>query len=155
MLRPNSVLDLLGSYTAYATGREKQRAKIVARYQQVEAANRIVERVVADRPKKGLVWHFQGSGKSLRILFAARTLRLHPALGNPTAIIVVDRIDLDTQISSTFHAADAPNEYGYLSRYGFEESIRDGATKPLRFEPRLPELHIDRASIDAEYYDTI
>ena len=245
MLRPHTVLDLLGSYTAYATDKGKRRAKIVARYQQVEAANRIVERVVAGHPKKGLVWHFQGSGKSLLMLFAARKLRLHPALGNPTVIIVVDRIDLDTQISSTFHAADAPNlekadsradlerllaqdarkiiittifkfgevdgvlndrhniimlvdeahrsqegdlgrkmrralpnaflfgltgtpinradrntffafgaeedEYGYLSRYGFEESVRDGATKPLHFEPRLPELHIDRDAIDAEY----
>ena len=48
---------------------------------QVEAANRIVERVVAGHPKKGLVWHFQGSGKSLLMLFAVRKLRLHPALG--------------------------------------------------------------------------
>ena len=71
--------------------------QLVARYQQVEAANRIVERVVAGYPKKGLVCHFQGSGRSQVMLFAARKLRLHPALGNPTVIIVVDRIDLDTQ----------------------------------------------------------
>ena len=247
MLRPSTILDLLGSYTAFATAKGKRREKVVARYQQVEAANRMVERVIAGHPKKGLVWHFQGSGKSLLMLFAARKLRLHPALGNPTVIIVVDRIDLDTQISSTFHAAAAPNlekaesradlerllaqdarkiiittifkfgevdgvlndrhniivlvdeahrsqegglgrkmrralpnaflfgltgtpinradrntffafgaeedEYGYLSRYGFEASIRDGATKPLRFEPRLPELHIDRDAIDAEYQE--
>ena len=100
MLRPRMVLDLLGSYTAYATGKGRRRAKIVARYQQVEAANRIVERVVAGHPKKGLIWHFQGSGKSLLMLFAARKLRLHPALGNPTVIIVVDRVDLDTQIAA-------------------------------------------------------
>ena len=60
-------------------------------------------------PKKGLIWHFQGSGKSLLMLFAARKLRLHPALKNPTVMIVVDRIDLDSQISSTFYAADMPN----------------------------------------------
>ena len=126
MLRPNTVLDLLGSYTAYATGKGKRRAKIVARYQQVEAANRIVARVVAGHPKKGLVWHFQGSGKSLLMLFAARKLRLHPALGNPTVIIVVDRIDLDTQISSTFHAADAPNP-------GYRQSIDPMSTTPMCF----------------------
>ena len=126
MLRPNTVLDLLGSYTAYATGKGKRRAKIVARYQQVEAANRIVARVVAGHPKKGLVWHFQGSGKSLLMLFAARKLRLHPALGNPTVIIVVDRIDLDTQISSTFHAADAPNP-------GYRQSIDPMPTTPMCF----------------------
>ena len=53
---------------------------------------------------------------------------------------------------NTFYAFGADeDEHGYLSRYGFEESIRDGATIPLHFEPRLPELHIDRDAIDAEY----
>ena len=129
MLRPSTVLDLLGSYTAYAAGKGKRRAKIVARYQQVEAANRIVERVVAGHPKKGLVWHFQGSGKSLLMLFAARKLRLHPALGNPTVIIVVDRIDLDTQISSTFHAADAPNLEKADSRADLDRLLAQDARK--------------------------
>ena len=55
---------------------------------------------------------------------------------------------------NTFFAFGAEeDERGYLSRYGFEESIRDGATKPLHFEPRLPELHIDRDAIDAEYQE--
>jgi len=245
MLRPHVVLDLLANFTAYATDKRKRRIKIVARYQQYEGANKIIERVVAGHPKKGLIWHFQGSGKSLLMLFAARKLRLHPALKNPTVMIVVDRIDLDTQISSTFFAADTPNlvkaesradlqrlleqdvrkviittifkfaeaggalnersniiamvdeahrtqegdlgrkmrealpnaflfgltgtpinradrntfyafgseedERGYLSRYGFEESVRDGATMPLHFEPRLLELHIDHEAIDAAF----
>ena len=245
MLRPHVVLDLLGSFTAYATDKKKRRIKIVARHQQYEATNQIVERVVAGHPKKGLIWHFQGSGKSLLMLFAARKLRLHPALRNPTVMIVVDRIDLDSQISSTFYAADTPNlvkadsrselqrlltqdsrkiiittifkfaeaggvlngrsniivmvdeahrtqegdlgrkmrealpnaflfgltgtpinradrntfyafgaeqdTAGYMNRYGFEESIRDGATMPLHFEPRLLELHIDKAAIDEAF----
>jgi type I restriction enzyme R subunit len=245
MLRPHVVLDLLANFTAYATDKKKRRIKIVARHQQYEATNQIVERVVAGHPKKGLIWHFQGSGKSLLMLFAARKLRLHPALKNPTVIIVVDRIDLDTQISSTFHAADTPNlvkgdsraelqrllkqdsrkiiittifkfaeaggvlndrsniivmvdeahrtqegdlgrkmrealpnaflfgltgtpinradrntfyafgaeedSAGYMNRYGFEESIRDGATMPLHFEPRLLELHIDKEAIDQAF----
>ena len=55
---------------------------------------------------------------------------------------------------NTFFAFGAEeDEYGYLSRYGFEESIRDGATMPLHFEPRLPELHINRDAIDAEYQE--
>ena len=245
MLRPRVILDLLANFTSYATHKGKQRIKIIARYQQFEGANKIVERVVAGHPKKGLLWHFQGSGKSLLMLFAARKLRLHPALKNPTVMIVVDRIDLDTQISSTFYAADTPNlvkaesrsdlqdllgkdvrkiiittifkfgeaegvlndrgniialvdeahrtqegdlgrkmreslpnaflfgltgtpinradkntfyafgaeedANGYMSRYGFEESIRDGATKELHFEPRLIDLHIDHAEIDRAY----
>ena len=83
MLRPHVVLDLLANFTAYATDKKKRRIKIIARYQQYEGANQIVERVVAGHPKKGLIWHFQGSGKSLLMLFAARKLRLHPALKNP------------------------------------------------------------------------
>jgi type I restriction enzyme, R subunit len=109
MLRPHVLLDLLANFTAYATDKKKRRIKIVARYQQYDGVNKIVERVVAGHPKKGLIWHFQGSGKSLLMLFAARKLRLHPALKNPTVMIVVDRIDLDSQISSTFYAADTPN----------------------------------------------
>jgi type I restriction enzyme, R subunit len=245
MLRPQVILDLLSNFTSYATSKDNRRIKIIARYQQVEGANKIVERVVAGHPKKGLIWHFQGSGKSLLMLFAARKLRMHPALKNPTVIIVVDRVDLDSQISSTFYAADTPNLVkaesrsdlqdllgkdvrkiiittifkfgeaegvlndrdniialvdeahrtqegdlgrkmrtalpeaflfgltgtpinradrntfyafgaiedagGYMSRYDFEESIRDGATKELHFEPRLIDLHIDHEEIDRAF----
>ena len=53
---------------------------------------------------------------------------------------------------NTFYAFGADeDEHGYMSRYGFEESIRDGATLQLHFEPRLVELHIDKAAIDQAY----
>jgi type I restriction enzyme R subunit len=53
---------------------------------------------------------------------------------------------------NTFYAFGAEeDERGYMSRYGFEESIRDGATLPLHFEPRLVELHIDKDAIDQAY----
>lgn len=245
MLRPNTVLDLLANFTAYATHKGKQRIKIIARYQQVDGVNKIVERVVAGKTRKGLIWHFQGSGKSLLMLFASRKLRMHPALKNPTVLVVVDRIDLDSQISGTFYAADMANlvrtesrkeledllakdvrkviittihkfaeadgvlndrdniivmvdeahrtqegdlgrkmreslpnaflfgltgtpinkrdrntfyafgaeedENGYLSKYGLDDSLRDGATKPLHFEPRLVNMHIDQAAIEEAY----
>jgi type I restriction enzyme R subunit len=70
--------------------------------------HQIVDRVVKGYPKKGLIWHFQGSGKSLLMVFAARKLRMHPTLGNPTVMIVVDRIDLDTQITATFNPLMLP-----------------------------------------------
>jgi type I restriction enzyme R subunit len=245
LLRPNVILDILAHFTLFATDSKKRRLKIISRYQQYEAANKIVQRVLAGAPKKGLIWHFQGSGKSLLMVFAAQKLRLQLVLRNPTVLIVVDRIDLDSQISATFHASDIPNlvkaesredlaallrqdtrkiiittifkfgeaggvlnereniivlvdeahrtqegdlglkmraalpnaflfgltgtpinrrdrntfyafgaeedALGYLSRYGFEESIRDGATLPLHFEPRLLELHIDKDAIDEAY----
>jgi len=245
MLRPEVVLDLLSSFTSYATHKGKQRIKIIARYQQYEGANKLVDRVVEGRLKKGLIWHFQGSGKSLLMLFASQKLRLHPELRNPTVLVVVDRIDLDSQIAATFYANDAanvvtvnsrseledlltkdvrkiiittihkfgeaegvlndrdniivlvdeahrtqegdlgrkmrdalPNAFlfgltgtpinrsdrntfyafgseedrnGYMSRYGFEDSIRDGATKELHFEPRPVNLRIDRDAAQEEW----
>ncbi|GCB41419.1 type I restriction endonuclease subunit R [Enterobacter roggenkampii] len=247
MLRPQVLLDILSNFTLFATDKKKKRIKVICRYQQFEAANKIVERVLAGYPKKGLIWHFQGSGKSLLMVFAAQKLRMHVGLKNPTVLIVVDRIDLDSQISGTFAGADIPNlvkadsreklqqllsqdvrkiiittifkfgeangclnersniivlvdeahrtqegnlgrkmreslpnaflfgltgtpinrsdrntfyafgaeedDKGYMSRYGFDESIRDGATLKLHFEPRLIDLHIDKAELDAAYKD--
>jgi len=245
LLQPGVLLDMLAYFTLFATDKKKRRIKIVCRYQQYDAGNQIVQRVLAGHPRKGLIWHFQGSGKSLLMVFAAQKLRMQAGLKNPTVIIAVDRIDLDAQISATFHASDIPNLVkaetrdtlvqlllqdsrkiiittihkfgeaegllnareniivfadeahrtqegdlglrmraalpnafffgftgtpinrrdrntfatfgavedagGYMNRYRFDESIRDGATLPLRFEPRLIELHIDKAAIDAAY----
>jgi len=109
MLRPHVVLDILSNFTLFAADQKRRRIKIICRYQQYEGANKIVERVLAGYPKKGLIWHFQGSGKSLLMVFAAQKLRLHPRLKNPTVLIIVDRIDLDTQITGTFTGADIPN----------------------------------------------
>jgi type I restriction enzyme R subunit len=245
MLRPEVVLDILQNFTLFATDKKHRRIKIICRYQQYMTTNQIVTRVVKGYPKKGLIWHFQGSGKSLLMVFAAQKLRLHPQLGNPTVMIVVDRIDLDTQITSTFNAADVPNmvgcatrqelqtllsqdvrkvlittihkfaeaggrlnerpniivmvdeahrtqegdlgrkmrealpnaflfgltgtpinrvdrntfwafgadedEQGYMSRYSFQDSIRDKATLPLHFEAPEVRLKIDKAAIDEAY----
>lgn len=245
MLRPEVVLDITQNFSVFATDRSHRKIKIICRFQQYEAANKIVRRVVDGQVRKGLIWHFQGSGKSLLMVFTANKLRLHPELGNPTVVIVVDRIDLDTQITATFNAADVanmvtadsrqqlhdllgrdarkviittvhkfaeadgelndrdnivvlvdeahrtqegdlgrqmrhalPNAFlfgltgtpintrdrntffafgaqedpgGYLDRYSFEESIRDDATLPLRFETRSVDLRIDRAALDREF----
>jgi type I restriction enzyme R subunit len=245
MLQPHIVLDILQSFTLFATDKKHRRIKIICRYQQYEAANLLVTRVVNGYPKKGLIWHFQGSGKSLLMVFASQKMRMHRKLGNPTVMIVVDRIDLDTQITATFNAADIPNmvgattrqelqnlleadtrkiiittihkfgeangclndrsniivmvdeahrtqegdlgrqmrealphaflfgltgtpinkrdrntfwafgadedEQGYMSRYSFQDSIRDKATLPLHFEAVDVKLHIDRDAIDEAY----
>jgi len=245
MLRPAVLLDLLQNFTVFGTDKKHRKIKIIARYQQYETTNQIVERVVAGRIKRGLIWHFQGSGKSLLMVFAAQKLRLHPELGNPTVLIVVDRVDLDTQITATFNMADVPNmigaasraelvdllgadvrkviittihkfgeaegeingrsniiamvdeahrtqekdlgrrmrealphaflfgltgtpinradrntfwafgaaedEHGYMSRYSFQESLRDKATLPLHFETVEPRLRVDRAAIDEAF----
>jgi type I restriction enzyme, R subunit len=109
LLKPSTLLDILQHFTIYATDNKKKKIKVVCRYQQYEGANMLVQRVLDGEIKKGLIWHFQGSGKSLLMLFAAQKLRKVEELGNPTVLIVVDRIDLDTQITATFNSADVPN----------------------------------------------
>ncbi|MHB8926568.1 MAG: type I restriction endonuclease subunit R [Bacillota bacterium] len=131
MLRPEVVLDILQNFTLFATDKKYRRIKVICRYQQYFTTNQIVERVVTGHPKKGLIWHFQGSGKSLLMVFAAQKLRVHPSLGNPTVIIVVDRIDLDTQITATFNASDVPNLVGAATRQELQSLLAQDTRKVL------------------------
>ncbi len=240
-----TVLEMLEHYTIFATDQKGKKIKIIARYPQYEAVNLIVERVLEGKVKRGLIWHFQGSGKSLLMVFAALRLRFHQKLNNPTVLVVVDRIDLDAQIGGTFTATNVPNtigtdsraeleqlliddtrkviittihkfgeaetvlndrsniivfvdeahrtqegdlgmkmrialpnaflfgltgtpinkrdrntflafgaeqdKSGYLHKYSFEESVEDGATLPINFEPRLVKMRIDREEIDRAF----
>jgi len=115
-LKPAHLLDFLRHFVVFETKKGKTTKKI-ARYQQFEAVNEIVDRTVslvnspfaAAQDRTGLVWHTQGSGKSLTMIFAGQKLRRHPALNNPTVLIVVDRRDLKTQLSDDFDACDYPN----------------------------------------------
>jgi type I restriction enzyme R subunit len=245
MIKPERVMDIFQFFTIFATDKKYRKYKIICRYQQYEGANQLIERVKSGYPKQGLIWHFQGSGKSLLMVFAAQKLRMIPELKNPTVVIVDDRIDLETQITATFNASDIPNmtsastkdelmkffrqdtrkilittifrfgdadgvlnerdniivmvdeahrtqegnlgekmrlalpnafffgltgtpinridkntfntfgakedKSGYMSKYSFSDSIRDGATLPLNFEPVPVDIHIDRNKLDAEF----
>ncbi|MFY0677881.1 MAG: HsdR family type I site-specific deoxyribonuclease [Neptuniibacter sp.] len=255
-LNPKTLLQLLESFALFSSiktgkGTPPKRIKILPRYPQFEAAKQIVDRVRNGYPKKGLIWHFQGSGKSLLMLYAAKMLRADNDLKNPTVLVVVDRRDLDSQINETFGGADVKNLvkvqsckklgeyiehdsrgilittifkfkdveiddgneeglnsreniivlvdeahrtqegglgekmrwalpnahfYGltgtpisgidrntfklfgaeddpgrYMNRYSYKQSIRDGATNPVKFEPRLAELRVDRDAINQEF----
>jgi len=114
-LKPCHVLDFLQHFVVFET-KKGRTVKKVARYQQFEAVNDIVDRALAligkpvsAQDRTGLIWHTQGSGKSLTMVFAAYKLRRQAALKNPTVMIVVDRRDLKTQISDDFDACDYPN----------------------------------------------
>jgi len=245
LLSPARLLDILQNFSLLTSDRKKRRIKVIPRFQQYEGANKIVQRVKEGRVKKGLIWHFQGSGKSLLMVFAAQKMRKAAELKSPTVIVLVDRTDLDTQISGIFNAADIANvettdsiselqtmlerdtrkiiismihkfrdakpnmntrdniivlvdeahrtqegdlgrqmraalpnaflfgltgtpvnkadkntfwafgseedEGGYMSRYTFQDSIRDNATLPLHFEPRLVDLHVDKETLDQAF----
>ncbi len=240
--RPEVLLDLLQNFTLFATDTKNRRIKILARYQQYEGANKIVDRVRDGKVKQGLLWHFQGSGKSYLIVYAAQKLRRSQELKSPTVLVIIDRQDLDTQMSGTFSVTDIPNVVqadsgeslrkllekdtrkiiitmmhkfrevegvlnereniialvdeahrtqegdlgrkmrssipnaylfgltgtpinkderntfyafgspvdteGYMSLYSFTESIEDGATLELHFDPRLLNVHIDKSLVD-------
>ncbi len=109
MLAPEKVLDIMQFFTLFATDKKYRKYKIICRCQQYEGANLIVQRVISGYTKQGLIWHFQGSGKSLLMVFAAQKLRMIPELKNPSVVIVDDRIDLETQITAAFNASDIPN----------------------------------------------
>lgn len=128
MLTPEHIMDIFQFFSLFATDKKKRLYKIVCRYQQFEGANLIIERVKAGYPKKGLIWHFQGSGKSLLMIFAAQKLRMIPELKNPTVVVVDDRISLETQITGDFNAADIPN----LDSAGTKEELINFFKSDLR-----------------------
>ena len=69
LLSPARLLDIMRNFSLFSTDKKKRRIKIIPRFQQYEGANKIVERVKEGRVKKGLIWHFQGSGKSFLMVF--------------------------------------------------------------------------------------
>jgi len=82
-------------------------SKKVAAYHQFHAVNRAVEATVKAASAKGdkragVVWHTQGSGKSLTMVFYAAKIARHPALENPTLVVLTDRNDLDGQLFGKF-----------------------------------------------------
>ena len=108
LLQPARVLDMLKHFLVFERTDGKV-IKKVARYQQLRAANKIADRVVNSDLKQGVVWHTQGSGKSLTMLYTAYKLRQEQKLNDPTVYIVVDRKDLREQIGGTFDDCEFPN----------------------------------------------
>ena len=100
------LLDLLCHFTVFGeTG--SGLAKIIAGYHQFHAVRHAVKSTVtASSPegnqRVGVIWHTQGSGKSLLMAFYAGLLVKHPAMANPTLVLLTDRNDLDDQLFSTF-----------------------------------------------------
>ena len=132
MVTPETILDIYRNFTLYKPNkRNTGLIKIICRYQQFEGANAIVKRTVDKKIKKGLIWHFQGSGKSYLILFAAQKLRHEPSLKAPTIVIVDDRIDLEEQITADFLGAEVENVTGAGSRRELEEFFKTKQRKIL------------------------
>ena len=118
LLEPSRLLDLIAHFIVFEHD-ENNVIKKICRYQQYRAVNKIINRVLEDRKadeRRGLIWHTQGSGKSLTMVFAALKLKSHltihaDLLTSPNILILTDRVDLDEQISKTFVACNLPNPH--------------------------------------------
>lgn len=113
LLEPARLLDLLAHFIVFEK-RDQKITKKICRYQQFRAVNKLCDRILAGNHRRGLIWHTQGSGKSLTMVFATLKLKTHrtistPTLDNPNILVLTDRIDLDDQISRTFSACGLPN----------------------------------------------
>ncbi|NIA02489.1 MAG: HsdR family type I site-specific deoxyribonuclease, partial [Nitrospirae bacterium] len=123
LLEKSRLLDIIGNFILFEKTKEETTKKI-AYYQQLRATNKIVERVKQGDTKRGLIWHTQGSGKSLTMFFTAWKLRFARGLKNPKVFILVDRIDLDDQIYRTFINSGGQNVVRVESRRDLEDKIK-------------------------------
>jgi type I restriction enzyme R subunit len=102
LCRPERLLELAWRFIVYDAGEKK-----IARYQQFFTVKSILARVknIGNDGKRlgGVVWHTQGSGKSLTMVMLAKSLALEKEIQNPVIVLVTDRVDLDEQIKKTFH----------------------------------------------------
>lgn len=104
LFEPARFLELVTHYVLFET-RDGKTLKKLPRYQQWRAVRKTVQRLTATKPMGGVIWHTQGSGKSLTMALLARLLRAESnGLDNPTVLVLTDRRDLDKQIFDTFHA---------------------------------------------------
>ena len=110
MLDPATLLDILRDYVVY----EPEHGRLVKklpRYQQYRAATTAMRRILSEdkaEERGGVVWHTQGSGKSLTMLWLATKIRREPRLANADIVVVTDRTQLDKQISDTFRRCGFP-----------------------------------------------
>jgi type I restriction enzyme R subunit len=104
LFEPSRFLELVTHFVLFET-RDGKTVKKLPRYQQWRAVRKTIARLTAPKPIGGVVWHTQGSGKSLTMALLARMLRADSTgLNNPTVLVLTDRKDLDKQIFDTFHA---------------------------------------------------
>lgn len=100
LCRPERLMDIVFNFVVFDNGEKK-----VARYQQFFAIKKSMQRiknVENGKRKGGVIWHTQGSGKSLTMVMLAQAIAMEPSIRNPKIVLVTDRTDLDNQITSTF-----------------------------------------------------
>ena len=104
MMDKGNLLDLIRTFTLFSTDDKGQSIKIMARYQQFRAVKLAVKRLLegtSPRGRSGIIWHTQGSGKSLTMMFMVREMYRHAQLADWKVVFVTDRKQLEGQLSET------------------------------------------------------
>ncbi|MEW5844737.1 MAG: HsdR family type I site-specific deoxyribonuclease [Bacteroidota bacterium] len=104
MLKPENLLSIIRSFSVFSTDSKGNKIRIVGRYQQFRAVKKAVHQLLNGTNKRergGIIWHTQGSGKSLTMVFLIREMWLHPKLQSYKIILLTDRTQLDDQIKET------------------------------------------------------
>jgi type I restriction enzyme, R subunit len=104
MLDHANLLDIIRTFTLFSTNDKGELIKVVGRYQQFRAVKLAVRRLLDGknpRGRSGIIWHTQGSGKSLTMMFMVREMYRHPALAQWKIVFVTDRTQLEEQLSQT------------------------------------------------------
>lgn len=121
-----NMLDFIRHFIVFTT-RDGQTEKVVVRYQQYMAVKDIMERATAlDLPpekRRGLIWHTQGSGKTLIMIYAARSLWEEPKLKQPTVILLVDREQLGDQMNRQLISTATENVHVAASKKDLAEKL--------------------------------
>jgi len=109
MLHPKNLLDIVENFTVFKPNDKSQIIKVVGRYQQYRAVQKIINRLRSGKTpadKGGVIWHTQGSGKSLTMVFLIRKMRKDTHLRSYKIIFITDRTDLEKQLTGTVVATD-------------------------------------------------
>ncbi len=104
MLSPRNLLDIVRAFTVFATDDKGRKIKVVGRYQQFRAVKLATKRLLDGKnpiERGGIIWHTQGSGKSLTMMFMVREMKLRPELMPWKIVFVTDRSQLEEQLGET------------------------------------------------------
>jgi type I restriction enzyme, R subunit len=136
-------LDIIKYFVIFEVD-EGRTIKKLPRYQQLRAVNKIVDRLITHN-RGGVVWHTQGSGKSITMIYLATKLRAATSgFDNPTILVLTDRTDLDNQIRSTFNRVGFSNINQANSISHLKTLLKDSYGKTLtstiqKFQERAEE----------------
>lgn len=155
MLSPENLLSIIRTFSVWTTIGKGQLVRIVGRYQQFRAVKKTVEKILKGTTRderSGIIWHTQGSGKSLTMVFLIREMYLRPLLQSYKVILLTDRTQLDDQIKETAQSVgytiNDPNNINELKTALRSNSSEIVSSMIHKFQERdyssvFPELNAD------------